>query len=98
MRTALAIAALAPLLFAVGSCGDDDGGGGADAGDECQAYCEAFYAADLEGCEVCGVEATAAGGDCTCEFLSCVPDLCAAWCQESDAGATGTCVINCDCE
>jgi hypothetical protein len=99
MRNLFAIVALTPLLVAAGPCGDDgDGGGGADAGDECQAYCEAYYADDLEGCEVCGIEAMIADGACACEFLSCVPELCTAWCQESDAGVSGTCSITCVCD
>jgi hypothetical protein len=93
----LAMVLLAPLLVAAASCGDDDDDG-ADAGTDCQAYCESFYADDLEGCDVCGIDATIANDNCSCEFLSCVPALCDAWCQESDAGVSGTCNITCSCD
>jgi hypothetical protein len=92
----LAIVLLAPLLVAAGPC--EDGGEGTDEQAECQAYCESFYADDLEGCDACGVEATVANDNCSCEFLSCVPDLCTSWCQESDAGVSGTCSITCECD
>jgi len=99
MRRAIAIAVLAPFLVAAVSCGDDDGGDGADAGDECQAYCEAYYADDLEGCDVCGVEVVFEDGVCvSCEWDSCVPDLCVAWCQENGDADGGTCSITCVCD
>jgi len=99
MRTALAISALASLAFASASCGDD-GGGGTDTDTECQDYqdyCEAFYADDLEECDVCGVEAFRYEGSCVCNWLSCVPDLCTSWCQGEEGADGGTCDINCEC-
>lgn len=101
MRKALAIAALAPFLFAAGPCGDDDGGGGGtDDEAACEQYCAAQYADDLEGCEWCAVDVTydEETGVCTCEFLSCVSDLCTGWCQADGGTSTGTCYLDsCTC-
>jgi hypothetical protein len=98
VRKILAIAAFAPLLFAAASCGDDGGDGGTDDEAACQAACEATYADDLEGCDVCGVDVVFADGACDCYFLSCVSDLCDAWCEEADAGVSGTCYLDsCTC-
>jgi len=93
-----AIAMLAPFLVAAVSCGDDDGGG-EDEEAQCYADCEALNADQLEGCDVCGVEIVFEDGVCvSCEWDSCVPDLCVAWCQENGDADGGTCNINCECD
>jgi hypothetical protein len=98
MRYVLILAAALPPLAAAASCGDDDGDDdGADAGVDCQAYCQSYFADDLEGCEVCGVEATPTEGGCACVFDSCVPDLCTEWCEENGSPDGGTCIITCEC-
>jgi hypothetical protein len=98
MRTVLAIAAFVPLLFAAASCGDDDGGG-ADDEAACLAACEAAHAEELAECDYCGVEIVFEDGQCiSCTSISCVSDLCDAWCEETDAGVSGTCYLDsCTC-
>ena len=97
MRTFLAIAALAPLLFAA-ACGDDDSSSGADDEAACQDACEAAFADQMVGCDLCEIIVTFEDGDCSCEFLDCGSDLCDAWCLENQGIATGTCTLGtCTC-
>jgi hypothetical protein len=97
MRTVLAIAAFAPLLFAAASCGDDDGGGGTDDEAACLAECEAAHAEELAECDYCGVFVVFEGGSCECYFNECMSELCAAWCEDQDLDG-GTCSLDsCTC-
>ena len=96
MMKALALAAFVPLLFAAASCGDDDGGdGGVDDEAACLADCEAAHAEELAECGYCGVEIVFEDGQCiSCTSISCVSDLCDAWCQADGGTATGTCYLD----
>jgi hypothetical protein len=80
------------------ACGDDDDGADDDA-TVCQTTCEAEYADDADDCDACDIAYTFADGVCTCQFLSCVQDLCAAFCEEHDAGSSSAqCYLDaCNC-
>ena len=96
MRTALAIAACAPLLLAAASCGDG-GGDGADDEAACLSACEAAHAEELAACDYCGVYVAFEGGLCDCYLNECMSDLCAAWCEDQDLDG-GTCSLDeCTC-
>ena len=83
----LLAAALAALALCSCDGGDDDGADTDDDAAACQSYCDSLYADDAEGCDACAIESSLSGSTCSCEFLSCVQELCVEFCESLDAGA-----------